>query len=205
MGSIQKADNVFVNCPFDSTYKDSLFRAIIFTVFDCGFVPRCALEVEDSAEVRIDKIYRIIQESKYGIHDISRTEVNEEGLPRFNMPFELGLFLGAKRFGFGPQKEKKCLVIDTEKYRYQKFLSDISGQDIKSHKGDILTCIGVIRGWLNSSSGRKTLPGGKDIHRRFELFLYDLPDILSEMKVESEEVTYNDFANIVSNWLREQD
>ena len=203
---MQKADNVFVNCPFDAAYKDSLFRAIIFTVFDCGFVPRCALEVDDSAEVRIDKIYRIIQESKFGIHDISRTEVNEEGLPRFNMPFELGLFLGAKRFSSsGLQKDKKCLILDKEKYRYQKFLSDISGQDIKSHGDDTLNCIRVIRNWLNDASGRKTLPGGKAIHKRFELFLKELPEILSVMKVEDEEVTFNDFANFVSAWLRDQD
>ena len=49
-------DNVFINCPFDSAYKP-LFDAIVFAVHDCGFVARCALEEEDTSQVRIDKIY----------------------------------------------------------------------------------------------------------------------------------------------------
>jgi hypothetical protein len=30
-------------------------------VYDCGFYPRSALEVDDSSEVRIEKIIRIVQ------------------------------------------------------------------------------------------------------------------------------------------------
>jgi hypothetical protein len=29
---------VFVNCPFDPGYKQQ-FDALIFTIFDCGFIP----------------------------------------------------------------------------------------------------------------------------------------------------------------------
>lgn len=68
------ADNVFVNCPFDTDYKP-IFDAIVFAVFDCGYVARCALEIDDASQVRIDKIARIIAESKFSIHDISRTEL----------------------------------------------------------------------------------------------------------------------------------
>ena len=64
-----------------------------------------------------------------GIHDISRIERDTvNNLPRFNMPFELGLFLGARRFGTRPQRDKQCLVLEAERYRYQKYLSDIAGQ-----------------------------------------------------------------------------
>lgn len=80
--------SVFVNCPFDADYAQ-LFDAIIFAVHDCGFVARCALEVDDSAQVRMDKVFDIIQECKYGTNDISRTELDEvSGLPRFNMPLD---------------------------------------------------------------------------------------------------------------------
>jgi len=44
----QKSDNVFINCPFDSDYKP-LFDAIVFAIFDFGFVPRCSLEVANIA------------------------------------------------------------------------------------------------------------------------------------------------------------
>ena len=105
MDSPKTTDNVFINCPFDTDYK-ALFYAIVFTVHDCGFVARCALEEGDASQVRIDKIYSIIAECRYGIHDISRTELDENfGLPRFNMPLELGIFLGAKKFGTGEQKK----------------------------------------------------------------------------------------------------
>ena len=88
--------NVFINCPFDGQYK-RLFEAVVFCVFDCGFRSRCALELTDSGRVRIDKIYEIVDDCRYGLHDISRTGLdNKTRLPRFNMPFELGVFLGSQ-------------------------------------------------------------------------------------------------------------
>lgn len=129
-------DFVFINCPFDDRYQE-LFRAIVFAVVDCGFSPRCALERSDSGETRIDKLFRIISECRYGIHDISATELDPVNrLPRFNMPLELGIFLGATRYGTTKQRRKSCLILDREQYRYQKFCSDIAGQDPKTHEGE---------------------------------------------------------------------
>jgi hypothetical protein len=75
-------------------------------------------------------------------------------LPRFNMPLELGVFLGAKRFGTGGQKGKACIVFDREPYRFQRFISDIAGQDIRTHGGDVPTLIRELAAWL------RTQPGG---------------------------------------------
>lgn len=95
MAATEYAANVFINCPFDAAYK-SLFEAITFAILACGNRPRCTLEIDDGSEVRIDKVFRIIAECQYGVHDISRTEVTAaSGLPRFNMPLELGIFLAA--------------------------------------------------------------------------------------------------------------
>jgi hypothetical protein len=96
MAQPQFADQVFINCPFDDDYRP-LFRAIVFAVIDCGFTPRCALEAISGA-VRLQRIVDIVRECKYGIHDLSRVELSD-GLPRFNMPFELGIFLGARYVG----------------------------------------------------------------------------------------------------------
>jgi hypothetical protein len=86
--------SVFINCPFDGQYR-SLFEAIVFTVQDCGCIARCALEVSDASQVRIEKIFKMISQCKFGIHDISLTELDpSHHLPRFNMPLELGMFLG---------------------------------------------------------------------------------------------------------------
>ena len=106
-------NNVFVNCPFDDEYK-TMFQALVFTIYKCNLLPRCALEVDDASENRFDKIVRIIRECKFGIHDISRTELNTAGLPRFNMPLELSIFLGAKKLGGRDHRNKQCLVLDRE-------------------------------------------------------------------------------------------
>jgi hypothetical protein len=119
-------DSVFVNCPFDDAYR-SLFESIVFAVHDCGYIARSALEVDDASQVRIEKIAVIIGACRFGIHDISRTELDTAtALPRFNMPLELGMFLGAKRYGRAEQKQKSCLILDVERHRYQKFISDIA-------------------------------------------------------------------------------
>ncbi len=91
--------SVFINCPFDEDYVE-LFDTAVFAVHDCGFIARSALEIDDGAQVRIEKIIAVIRQCRYGIHDISRTELDiTTELPRFNMPLELGLFLGAKAYG----------------------------------------------------------------------------------------------------------
>lgn len=92
MASADYANSVFVNCPFDAEYRP-LFQGIVFAVYDCGYVARSALEVDDSSEVRIEKIAKIIASCRVGIHDISRTTLDPgTSLPRFNMPMELGTF-----------------------------------------------------------------------------------------------------------------
>ena len=90
--------SVFVNVPFDDAYSP-LLDAIIFAITACGYRIRCALEDDDSGDIRLDKLARLIGESPRSIRDLSRIELGDNELPRFNMPFELGMALGAKRFG----------------------------------------------------------------------------------------------------------
>lgn len=94
---------VFVNAPFDDDFLP-LLHALLFTIHDCGFIARLAVEDTGASEMRIDKIVRIIRESCYSIHDISRVEgAGVSALPRFNMPFEAGLAMGATRVRAGGQ------------------------------------------------------------------------------------------------------
>lgn len=194
--------DVFINCPFDRKYK-KLFEAIVFSVFFCGFRARCALEMEGGTPERLRRIYKIISECKYGLHDISRTGLDSKtNLPRFNMPFELGVFLAAKHFGIRTQKQKECLIVDTEQYRYQKFISDIAGLDIQAHDGDEKRIINVVRNWLYGTSQKKFKPGGPEVYRRYQSFLKDLPKLCKEMGQQANKLSFNDYANIVSGWIK---
>lgn len=195
---------VFINCPFDVAYRP-MFNAMVFAVTSCGLEPRSALEIDDASQTRIDKIAQLIGDCRWGIHDISRVELNEHGLPRFNMPLELGLFLGAKRFGDARQRRKSCMVLDTDPFRFQRYISDIAGQDITPHGGQIGRVISAIRGWLASSlpTGGTTIPGGSAISRDFDLFQGDLPAMCQAVRIELIELTFVDYARFVSTWLRD--
>lgn len=112
------AQSVFINCPFDTDYG-ALLDAVVFTVHDCGFVARTALELPDSGRTRLDRLVDLIASCRFGIHDLSRTELDPVNqLPRMNMPLELGLFLGAQRYGTGRNRQKVTLVLDSERYRF---------------------------------------------------------------------------------------
>jgi len=171
----------------------------------CGLRPRCALEVSDAGEVRITKIARIVKSCRWGIHDGSCTGLDANKLPRFNMPLELGLFLGAKWFAPSPQIRKSCLILDVEKYRYQKFISDVAGQDIAAHGDDPSKAIRAVRDWLrNSEAGIAAPPGAAAINKRYRKFTGDLPKLCADADFEEMELTFSDYADIASGWLRNE-
>jgi hypothetical protein len=194
--------DVFINCPFDTRYHP-LFRATVFTVHECGFFARCALEVEDSGEERIRKIKRIIRECRYGIHDISRVQLDRgSGLPRFNMPLELGLFLGAQEYGDEEQRRKRSLVLDTEPYRYQKFCSDIAGQDIRAHRDQAARLIRAVRAMLATAlDGEAQVPGEATIRERYGRFRLELPDLCRKLHVRPSELQFVEFRTLIDDWI----
>jgi len=202
-GEGREVVSVFLNCPFDVSYRPIL-DAIVFAVFDAGFLPRCALEYDDGTEIRLSKILRIISQCTHGIHDISYTNLDPAtGLPRFNMPFELGIFMGCKAFGKNPHQAKVGLVLDQEPFRYQKFLSDLSGQDIRAHSNDPRLAIRAVREWLRIVSGRADIPGADDIWQRYRRFRRALPKICRLRAICPEDLTFVDYAEIVRYWLQE--
>ena len=193
---------VFINCPFDNAYKP-IFDAIVFAIYDLGFVARSALKIDDGAEGRLAKIERIVEECRYGIHDISNVALDANtGLPRFNMPLELGLFLGCKRFGDERQRKKVCVILDSDPYRYRQCISDIAGQDIYSHGGTPAQAIIQVRNWLAATSKRKLLPGGAEIVERYNRFLNDLPALCTALHKQPENLTFGDLSEMIEIWLQ---
>ena len=179
--------NVFINCPFDKEYKPML-RALLFTVIDCGLEPRIATERGDSGEVRVEKIKDLIRQSRYSIHDISRMEaLNEGDLPGFNMPFELGLDLGCRAFGSGQLSEKRCLILESERYRYQKVLSDISGNDIEAHHSAPETLVRRVRKWVYETTNRR-VPSGTTIWQRYNEFYRSFEQALRAAGYDTQDI-----------------
>ena len=192
---------VFINCPFTPDYRGH-FRAIIFPIVRSGFTPRCALETDDSSENRFEKICKIIEECRYGIHDISKTEPDPASrLPRFNMPLELGLFLGAKKFGGRSQRTKKCIIFDSTPYRYQQFISDIAGQDIDAHGGRAANLIEQVATWFRDEVRDPNVPGGRAIATEYEKFTTVVPEICALKRLDPEEITFQDYRAMAAEWI----
>lgn len=196
-------NNVFINCPFDLPYHP-MFEAIVFAIHDCGFIARCAREEDDGGDVRFQKLIRIIDDCKYGIHDLSKADLDaSSGLARFNMPLELGLFMGAQRYSTKGHhnKDKKLLVLDREKYRYQVFISDLAGTDISSHDNSIEVLINKVRDFLFNNSRRKSIPSGTYIHDRFKTFIAALPDYCANLHWDRNNLSFIAYAICVSEWM----
>jgi hypothetical protein len=124
-------------------------------------------------------------------------------LPRFNMSFELGLFLAAKSFGAGRQKRKVALIFDSSGYRYRDALSDISGQDIASHQGAPEKAIREVRDWLDACrGGAVSLPGGGHIKSQYDKFCRELPTASRKLNLNSADLTYADLCRSIESWFK---
>ena len=195
--------NVFINCPFDDHYNP-LFHAMVFTIHLLGFRPRCSREQQDSGRVRLDKLMEIMVECKFGIHDISRTEPDPiNRLPRFNMPFELGMDIGFRHVGDVQCKSKIHLIFDTKPYRFQKFLSDISGQDIAFHSNRASKVVSAVRDWLRTATDADDMPSGAIVYKHYKRFRRNLPKICEASDLQIEELNFLDYSHTVAEWIKQ--
>ena len=129
-----------------------------FCVVYLGFFPRIAPENADNGAVRLERIVEIVRGSKYGIHDLSRCKATAIGqFSRMNMPFELGIDHACARFGPPPLSEKTILILEENKYDYQRALSDIAGWDIEAHDADFEKATKRVRNWLVHQAGAEAI------------------------------------------------
>ncbi len=162
--------NVFINCPFDEDYTQ-LLRPLLFSAVRAGLTVRIASETFDSGVARIHRICDLVRESKYSVHDLSRIRASFEGeIHRMNMPFELGLDIGCRVFSRGLMSQKRCLILETEQYEYQKALSDLSNSDIKRHRDEPEELVRQVRNWF-VEVGINGVPSGTVIWEQFNEFV----------------------------------
>jgi hypothetical protein len=126
--------DVFLNIPYDSKFQN-LCLAYICGISALGFVPRATLEIAGGSR-RLDRIFRLIQDCRYSVHDLSRVELDKKRppTPRFNMPFELGLCVAWERIG---NEKHTWFVYESRNRRLAKSLSDLNGTDPYIHSSSV--------------------------------------------------------------------
>ncbi len=195
--------NVFINCPFDDDFK-VLLRPLVFSLIYFQLEPKIS-QTESSANVRINQIKEHIRNSKYSIHDLSRSKpMKKNELPRFNMPYELGLDIGCAEFGLKKYREKRILILETDRYHYQKVLSDISGQDIENHDNAPATLLRKVRNWFSTIDDSKNYPSANIVWNAYNQFYDDITKTLSSQEYTSFEIETmptSDFIKFSKDWI----
>ena len=201
--------SVFINCPYDNDYK-GLMYAIIFTVIAIGFEPKLACLSSDSGENRIDKIIKLISNSKYGIHDLSRLKAEKKGdYYRLNMPLELGIDYGCRVMPNDKWNDKKFLILEKNKYDYKRALSDLSGVDIKDYEqpysAAIMKCV---RDWFAETGRLINIPSTDKLHmlfsEPFQHYIYSKTDKLGYSRINYlTQITPFEYVHYAKEWCKE--
>jgi hypothetical protein len=195
-------NNIFINCPFDDEYKPLLY-AILFSTIYCGLNPLIS-ETFDSGTNRFENIKTLIMNSRFSINDLSRMgPMKEEDIPRFNMPFELGLFIGSKYLIPKIVENNRIIIFESEKYRYQKAISDFAGNDIYVHHSDPNELIRQLRNWLTRAL-KPDQPSGQSIIDEYNDFLSHLEQLLIERNFSDDDIkqlTASELILFIQNWL----
>ncbi|MEO8502954.1 MAG: hypothetical protein ABI609_03565 [Acidobacteriota bacterium] len=127
--------SVFLNVPFDPRFQP-LFVTLVGTLVVLGQKPRCVLEITETGQGRLERIFQLVGSCEMSIHDLSRV-----GTPvRFNMPFELGLACSLAL----SNRKHEIVVMDSEPYRLDQTLSDYKGRDPLIHRNscdELVSCL----------------------------------------------------------------
>jgi hypothetical protein len=141
--------SVFVNCPFDGEFKP-LRDAILLSALACGFTPRMANDSGDVSRSRMDRITGTMRECTYSIHDLSRSKGGGAwNYARFNMPLELGMAMS--------MAHDWMALVSVKHRRYEAFVSDLAGFDLKSHDETPPAVIRAVVNWLSTRRNDFTL------------------------------------------------
>ena len=132
MPPLPNPNGVFLNVPYDEEFS-RLYIAYIVGLSQLDLVPHIAFEIPGGKR-RLDRIFELIQSCRYSIHDLSRVDVSATptGLPRFNMPLELGMTITWANLH---PKRHTWSVWESEPYRLQRSASDLNGTNPYIHRG----------------------------------------------------------------------
>jgi hypothetical protein len=135
----RRIESVFLNIPCETAFED-LYLAYFVDLTRVGLRISATLAVPNQG--RLDAIIDLIEQSDFSAHDLSPIELSH-GIPRFNMPVELGLALYRSRITRG---RHRVFIFESRRYRAQRSASDIIGIAPQIHCG---TPRGLMSGLCN--------------------------------------------------------
>lgn len=149
---------VFLNIPYDHAYEGK-FVTLVAGLVGLGRKPRCVLEIPDGGQGRLARIVRLIRRCSASINDVSRVQVSGPlRVPRFNMPFELGLACAVAKLA----GSHRYFVFEEVSHRIEHSLNDLNGHDPQIHQG---TQVGILNALLNCFATRGATPSLDELHR----------------------------------------
>lgn len=147
----RRIESVFLNIPYDDQFED-LYLAYIVGLTQLGLRINATLAVPNQG--RLATIIDLIDRSDFSIHDLSRIETSG-GIPRFNMPVELGLALYRSKATSG---KHRIYIFESKHYRAQRSTSDVNGIDPHVHHGRPKGLMAALRNVFRQPSDATTVP-----------------------------------------------
>lgn len=169
---LRPSRQVFLNVPFDNHYRKNLL-ALICSLVCAGRQPRCAQEVRPTSNGRMEKITELIENCIYSISDLSRMSGGPKKLPRFNMPFELGIIYALH---YKEPKKYQWFLLESKRHRLGKTLSDLDA-DPKIHYNNPKKIIRIVLEWCELISPYYTLPIPQEVIRVYNVLSGSIPDL----------------------------
>ena len=127
---------VFLNVPFDKAYEP-VFIGLVGALVHLGKRPTTVFDLGGGLAPLIDRLISAIQDNAFSVHDLTRVELSGTGaaaVPRFNMPFELGLAVAVSLID-RRQPRHSFVLLESSRFRLQRSLSDMNGYDPFIHNG----------------------------------------------------------------------
>ena len=161
MAVAKRPADVFLNIPFADSHE-FLYVALIAGLVAFRLNPRCVLEIPPQ-QSRLQRLYQLIASCPYSIHDLSHVRLSRTGhrVPRFNMPFELGIAVAVALAEQGA-KAHQFRIFEARQYRLHQSLSDVLGWDPYIHRA---CADGVLEALLDAFPDLPEAPDLTDLRR----------------------------------------